>query len=110
MDWARMLAYITGTLQQGMQQVQATLHPERRRQITAQLDAALPGSRAQNNDNGFLRWLSEKDQFAGTSRQQLLTQVWQSWAVDRVNRDLQGLHQGANAAPIRSVPGPATRR
>jgi hypothetical protein len=31
MDWARMLAYITGTLQQGMQQVQATLHPEQRR-------------------------------------------------------------------------------
>jgi hypothetical protein len=52
--------------------------------MTAQLDAALPGSRVQNNDDGFLRWLSEKDQFAGTSRQQLLTQAWQSRAVDHV--------------------------
>jgi hypothetical protein len=82
-------------LQAGMAQVQEQLQREQRRQMTKQLDERVEGWRQQNDDPNFLRWLAEKDQFSGQSRQQLLNAAWQSGAADRVINIFNGYRQEA---------------
>jgi hypothetical protein len=84
-------------LQQGVAQVQQTLHAERRKQMLAQLDAQLPGWRSQNTSPGFLSWLAETDMFTGRTRNALLQEAWASNLADRVIAIFRG-YRGAGQA------------
>ena len=77
----------------------------KREKTLAALEAAVPNWEQQNEDQGFLNWLNEKDAYAGLPRGQLLTDAFRANDANRVIAFFKGF-QTENAVVTPSAPTP----
>lgn len=76
-----------------------------RDKVLQDLAAAVPNWEQQNEDEGFLGWLNERDAYTGAFRGQLLTQAYRQHDAERVIAIFKGF-QTENAVVNPSEPAP----
>lgn len=92
---------------QSASQAQKNMAVSEREKTLAALEAAVPDWVEQNEDEGFLQWLNQKDAYAGVPRGQLLTQAFQANDANRVIAFFKGF-QTENAV-VTPEPTPAPK-
>lgn len=102
------VAPLKTTVEQASQRASQAEHSmavsEREKTLNA-LEAAVPDWQQQNEDQGFLNWLNEKDAYAGVPRGKLLTDAFRANDANRVIAFFKGF-QTENAVVTPSTPAP----
>jgi len=90
---------------QSASQAEKTVAVSKRERTIQALADAVPSWAEQNEDEGFLTWLNEKDVYAGVPRGQLLTQAFTANDANRVIAIFKGFqNENAVVTPSTSTP------